>query len=254
MQESSRDKPKKRELFDCLKKKNKDSNNSHLSLSAQQMTNQPLNNLSSAEKPVQKDSGETPGEKGPKNINSDEAVQDVLQANEQRTLSVITAAAGGDDQSHVTVPLQKTNRRDLKQLLSHGMEPIHEREEEAGLDSLSKHKLDFEESYSFSLRNYPVTRSSQIKNRDSLKKLEAIDNRTNEMLKQQVNHLNDQIVSKEHVAVPIAKFSSHLEYMNKQESEGPPNHSHSANETAMIPVAEGVEIERSMKELRKSDI
>jgi len=69
-------------------------------------------------------------------------------------------------QTIVTASGTKTFRKDLKALLNKGinkqndLEPIKESEEDAGgiqgmVNSISRQQIDIEESYSFSLRNYP---------------------------------------------------------------------------------------------------
>lgn len=50
------------------------------------------------------------------------------------------------------------------------------------------------------------------------------------------------------MVIPISKFSSHYEYVSKNES--PLKHSSSANNTMLVPVSDYVEVERSVNDLR----
>lgn len=50
--------------------------------------------------------------------------------------------------------------------------------------------------------------------------------------------------------IPLSKFSSHIQYINKQvDVNSPLKHSSSANNTLMLPVSEYVEVERSVNDL-----
>eukprot|EP00347_Sterkiella_histriomuscorum_P012782 403367241 len=96
-----------------------------------------------------------------------------LLSNDQHMLSVIKFGAGGDDQSHVQNPLSKSvslNKQrvnNINRILNKNkseLETIHEkiREEDVAqsVGGFNMKNIDIEESYSFSLRNYNASKSS----------------------------------------------------------------------------------------------